>query len=234
MRSITIFNNKGGVGKTTLLCNLASYLAIRKKKRVLIIDADPQCNATTYLLEEELLIPIYDKREGTIYDVIIPLSRGKGYFKEVLPIIKSPGFRVDVLPGDPRLALAEDLLAADWISAKSGAPRGLQTTSVFAHLLTRCRKYETRCRKYDYVFFDVGPSLGAINRAVLIASDFFLLPMSSDIFSLRAIENISQSLLAWRKGIDGGLAQYKDGRRNVHFRRRAFRLAFAISELVLS
>jgi len=203
MRSITVFNNKGGVGKTTLLCNLASYMSIELHNKVLIVDADPQCNATTYLFDEDSVLEIYESKQGTIYNLINPLSRGKGYFEEPLPILKSTGFRVDVLPGDTRLALSEDLLAADWISAKSGAARGLQTTSVFAHLLSRCGKY-------DYVFFDVGPSLGAINRAVLLASDFFLLPMSSDIFSLRAIENISQSLEAWKKGIESGLAQFRD------------------------
>jgi cellulose biosynthesis protein BcsQ len=46
MRSITVFNNKGGVGKTTLLCNLASYMSIELHNKVLIVDADPQCNAT--------------------------------------------------------------------------------------------------------------------------------------------------------------------------------------------
>lgn len=51
MKSITVFNNKGGVGKTTVLCNLAAYLALRRNKKVLIVDADPQCNATNYLGE---------------------------------------------------------------------------------------------------------------------------------------------------------------------------------------
>jgi len=53
MKSIVVFNNKGGVGKTTLLCNLASFLSIKRGKRVLIIDADPQCNSSTYLVDIE-------------------------------------------------------------------------------------------------------------------------------------------------------------------------------------
>ena len=52
MESIAMFNNKGGVGKTTLLCNLAAYLCKARQKKVLVIDADPQCNSTTYALEE--------------------------------------------------------------------------------------------------------------------------------------------------------------------------------------
>ena len=55
MKSIAFFNNKGGVGKTTLLCNLAGYLSRRCEKKVLVIDADPQCNTTSYVLEELLV-----------------------------------------------------------------------------------------------------------------------------------------------------------------------------------
>ena len=53
MKAIAMFNNKGGVGKTTLLCNLASYLQTNIGKKILVIDADPQCNTTTYVLDEE-------------------------------------------------------------------------------------------------------------------------------------------------------------------------------------
>ena len=59
MISIAIFNNKGGVGKTSLLCNLAAYLKVRLNKRVLIVDADPQCNATIYVTPEEELEEIW-------------------------------------------------------------------------------------------------------------------------------------------------------------------------------
>src|SRR5690349_2266049 len=125
MESIVIFNNKGGVGKTTLLCNLAAYLQIEDKKKVLVVDADPQCNATAYLFPYPQIEEIYDKGEGTIYDIIRPVQRGKGYIKNSLPIIKSPNFKVDVIAGDPRLSLAEDFLGKDWVEGKSGDHRGL-------------------------------------------------------------------------------------------------------------
>jgi len=202
MTSITVFNNKGGVGKTTLLCNLASYLAQEKGSRVLIVDADPQCNATIYLFPEDRVIEIYEEKHGSINDLLNPLSKGKGYHSGKLPILKSSTFKVDLIPGNPKLALQEDLLATDWQQAQGGDARGLQTTLVFSELLQRCQSY-------DFVFFDLGPSLGAINRSVLLACDFFTIPMSSDIFSLQAIENISVSLVRWKNGLESGLAAHK-------------------------
>ena len=199
MKSIAFFNNKGGVGKTTLLCNVAGYLALHKQAKVLVIDADPQCNATQSLFADETLDAIYKKKSFTIDSVVKPLALGKGY-SDSLEVRKSRTFGVDVLVGDPRLALTEDLLATDWGHAVSGNVRGLRTTLLFRHLLNLCEEY-------DYVLFDVGPSLGAINRSVLLAVDYFLTPLSTDIFSLKALENISLSLVKWKKQFENAISQ---------------------------
>ncbi|RHR54628.1 hypothetical protein DWX10_09530 [Clostridium sp. AF18-27] len=83
MKAISIFNNKGGVGKTTLLCNLASYMLKRLGKKRLVIDADPQCNTTTYALDEEQFFNVYyEPTEFTIADVIPPLEDGNGYITQ--------------------------------------------------------------------------------------------------------------------------------------------------------
>lgn len=190
--SIAFFNNKGGVGKTTLLCNVAAFAAEERGLRVLVIDADPQCNATQYMFDDNKLSYFYEETSSfTLYNVIRPLSLGKGYSKDLI-VSKSPRFGVDVLPGDPRLALTEDLLAKDWGSAIGGDSRGMRTTLMFAELMKRCDDY-------DIVLFDVGPSLGSINRSVLLASDYFVAPMSIDIFSVKAIDNIAAWISRWRK-----------------------------------
>ena len=220
MQSIAFFNNKGGVGKTTLLCNVASYLALERQKKVLVIDADPQCNATQLLLEEKDVIELYDDTSNfTIHSVIHPLSIGKGYSKDVKPIFIQD-YGCDLIPGDPRLALKEDLLSKDWQDAVGGEIRGLRTSLLFNELLQRCADY-------DYVFFDMGPSLGSINRSVLLACDYFVSPMSIDIFSLKAIENITTAIIEWRKKLENGLAQVDDDLKDDIPSGAAFDLKFA-------
>ena len=206
MVSIAVFNNKGGVGKTTLLCNLASYLQIKKNKKILVIDADPQCNASIYVTSDDELEKLYsNSKTKTIYDIIRPLQRGNNYIgNSSIPIKSNENFGFDFILGDSRLSLMEDFLSADWIDGRNGGPRGLKTTFVFFDLLQKL------ANEYDYVFFDVGPSLGAINRCVLLSCDYFIMPMSSDIFSLKAVDNISKSLTEWKRYIDKGLKEYQN------------------------
>lgn len=200
MKSVAFFTNKGGVGKTTLVCNLAAHLAEYHRKRILVVDADPQTNATQYMFRDKVLDEIYVKKTAyTVYSMARPLSQGKG-FTASNEYRRSSSFGVDVLLGDPRLALIEDTLAADWNSA---GVRGLRTTFMF-------RNFLLSCRDYDYVFFDMGPSLGSINRSVLIGCDYFLLPISIDLFSIRATENISSWLKEWKKRLSIQLSSITD------------------------
>ena len=204
MKSIAFFNNKGGVGKTTLLCNLASYISKYRGKRVLIVDADPQSNSTAYLMPEEELDEYYMKFDSTnLFAYYESIARGKGFPAAPPFITRSERFGVDILPGHPKFALREDLLSKDWGEGLQGLERGLQTTFTFKHLLNQVAP------EYDFVFVDMGPALGAINRSILLAVDFFLTPMSADLFSLLAVENIIVSLAAWREELDMSLNIYK-------------------------
>lgn len=203
MKSIAFFNNKGGVGKTTLLCNVAAYFSIHLRKSVCVVDADPQCNATQYFFSDHVVEELYSKKSSfTINSIIEPLSSGEGY-SDKIKVEKAPRFGVDVLIGDPKLALTEDLLARDWGDAKAGEIRGIRTSLVFSELLSKLDNY-------DFVFFDVSPSLGAINRSILLSADYFVSPMSIDIFSLKAFENISSWIDDWSQDWVRGIANTRD------------------------
>lgn len=206
MKAISVFNNKGGVGKTTLLCNIASYLAKEKGKKVLIIDADPQCNATIYLFKDECIDAFYetDSKHKTIYNIVLPYKKGKDFLTlEDYPIEHSQGFGVDCLIGDTHLGIMEDFLSMEWLEACKGTERSMDTTFVFKKMVMEL------ATKYDYIFFDIGPSLGAINRAVLLSCDYFIIPMASDVFCLKAIDNISSSLDDWHHKYKDMLDEYE-------------------------
>ncbi len=206
MKAIAVFNNKGGVGKTTLLCNLAGYLHKHLGKNVLVIDGDPQCNTTTYVLDEEQFINVYyEPTEFTIADIVPSLEDGQGYISQ-FSAIKSTYFGFDLIPGNPKFASCEDFLASEWKDVKSSDLRGIKSTMLFVQFLTLCSTY-------DYVFFDMGPSLGAINRSILLASDYFITPMSTDVFSLLALENIGESIKNWSKMFNKGLENLDDSKR---------------------
>lgn len=194
MISVGFFNNKGGVGKTTLLCNVAASLGVAEHK-VLVVDADPQCNASAYLLpENELADILLNNKHSSIDSFYEPVRRGQGYSSDIPTIFSSERFRVDLIAGDPKLSLREDLLATDWAAMRNGEPRGFQTTYAIKELLSRLSNY-------DYVFVDMGPSLGALNRSVLLGVDYFLMPLSVDIFSLMAVSNILKSMTNWKEAL---------------------------------
>lgn len=208
MRSICVFNNKGGVGKTTFLCNMAGYLSRKLNMKILVVDADPQCNTTTYVLDDEQFYDVYyDPKCFTVADIIPPLEDGSGYIRK-FEVVTSSYFGFDVIPGNPQFAACEDFLASEWKDVKSYDVRGIRSTMVFMHFLTLCSQY-------DYVFFDMGPSLGAINRSILLACDYFITPMSSDVFSLLALGNIGKSIKQWGSLFNKGVENLEDDKKNL-------------------
>lgn len=210
MKSVCFFNNKGGVGKTTLLCNLGSFLAKKCSKSVLVLDADPQCNASAYLLEDEQLEAILRDGEHKSLDAFYePIRKGQGYPADLPTIVSSARFGVDLIVGDPKLSIREDLLATDWAATRNGEPRGFQTTFAIKYLLSRLENY-------DLVFIDMGPSLGALNRSVLLGADSFLMPLSVDIFSLMAIDNILKSFTSWKGALTDAIRKHQENE-GAHF-----------------
>src|SRR5437667_6111130 len=174
MISISMFNNKGGVGKTTLTCNVAGFFATQRKKRVLVIDCDPQCNCTQLVMGQEFTTDFYwgkakQKEITTIKDVLQPIEDGDSKINgNVKPLLSSKNrFQVDLLPGHPGFSIVEDRLGAAWHDLLGGDLGGIRKTNWNTEL---CR---TLADRYDLVFFDLGPSLGSINRSVLVGCDKF-------------------------------------------------------------
>ena len=181
------------------------------QKRVLIIDCDPQCNITQYVLGDEKTIDLYwpeksDKDEPkvrTILDVVQPIIDGDASInKNVKPMPASKNrFGVDLLPGNPRFSLFEDQLSQAWADIPSGKAGGFRVTNWLRSYL------ESNDSSYDIVFVDVSPSLGALNRSVLLACDKFVTPLGADAFSLLGVRNISRWIAGWIEYYKVGLEQ---------------------------
>jgi cellulose biosynthesis protein BcsQ len=189
-----MFNNKGGVGKTTLLCNLAAYLSLELNFKVLVVDCDPQCNTTQLIMGEDFASTFYWDQHSetvtTIADLLRPIQNGDASIaEEFQPIsLNRNRFGVDLIAGHPSLSFLEDKLSGAWSEASAGEIGGYRKTN-WARILSN--KYG---KNYDVILFDAGPSLGALNRSVLLGCDFFITPMGTDIFSILGIRNISNWL----------------------------------------
>lgn len=211
MKIVSFFNNKGGVGKTTLTGNIASFFSLELRKKVLIIDCDPQCNITQYILGDEKTINLYWPQGGpktsgksrTIMDIVQPIVDGDATVSmNVKPIAASGNrFGVDLLPGDPRFSLFEDQLSQAWNEIPSGKAGGFRVSNWLRSYLAAIRD------DYDVAFVDVSPSLGAINRSVLLSCDNFITPLGADAFSLLGVRNISRWISTWTEYYRVGLEQ---------------------------
>lgn len=193
---LTIFNHKGGVGKTTLTVNIAAALA-EQGKHVLLIDSDPQCNLTSYLLPDEDVDKLLDRSEGpkgrTIWSAVKPIADEFG--RDVKPLRPMPTVieNVRLIPGDIRMSQFEESLADSWASCfrrKLGAFRAITAIS---SLLTAVTNQDG----YDFVFYDTGPNIGSLNRVLLLDSDYFIVPVACDHFSTRALSTLGQTLKQW-------------------------------------
>jgi len=198
MISIAMFNNKGGVGKTTLTSNIASFISDTRQKRVLIVDCDPQCNSTQLLMGQEFATELYWNKNTnievtTISDILQPIEDGDSKISDrIIPVKSSETrFNVDLIPGDPKFSIIEDRLGSAWHELLGGDIGGIRKTNWNTFLIDALKN------NYDFVFYDLGPSLGSINRSVLIGCDYFITPMGTDIFSILGIKNITEWLSGW-------------------------------------
>lgn len=193
---LALFNHKGGVGKTTLTVNLAFALA-RLGKRVLLVDSDPQCNLTSYLVEANVVDRWLDEAEGkagkTIWSALSPVVQANKEAREIVPYERSD--EVFLIPGDIRLSEYEQTLNQSWTDCLQRKIRGFVETAALSELVTQCSK----ATKPDFVFYDVGPNIGPLNRAILLDCDYFIVPVACDYFSMRALKTLGYSIGNWIK-----------------------------------
>jgi len=187
MKSLTFFNNRAGVGKTTMTFNLAHMFA-RMNRTVAVLDCDPQCNLSALALSEDQLAEAVEAKPGegrTVAACLEPVRLGG--VEVHAPRLLEIGENVSILPGDLSLSLFEDMLVR-------GADSGLHDVTALERLMAMI---DDACDA-DIMLFDVGPSLGALNHAVLFACDAIVLPLAPDLLSLRGMKLVGQTVAGWK------------------------------------
>lgn len=183
------------MGKTTLTVNLAGALAERDH-RVLIVDTDPQCNSTSYLIADDVVDELLDESDGpngqTVWSAVRPISEGTGPLRLINPI-ESGIDGVFILPGDIRLSEFESDLADFWGQALQRRIRGFRGTSALSELVNAVAEDI----EADYVLYDSGPNIGPLNRAILLDCDGLIVPVACDLFSMRALKTLGRTLVEW-------------------------------------
>lgn len=191
---LTFFNNKGGVGKTSLIYHLA-WMFASLRKRVVIFDIDPQANLTAAFLTEEKIEETWDvqAKGSTIYQCVKPLT-GVGDIAE--PVMQNIAADLYFLPGDVGLSGYEDALSNEWPQSMgdNNLYRPIRILSSFWQVMQMAASKV----QADIVLVDIGPNLGAINRSVLIATDFVVIPLGADLFSLQGLRNLGPTLKSWK------------------------------------
>lgn len=195
---IAMFNNKGGVSKTTTSFNLGWMLAERGHS-VVLVDADPQCNLTGMVLDlagESALEHFYESNPGrNIRAALEPAFQSRPRAVEPVDCVPVDGVQgLYLLPG--HIGLAEDETSLGIAQQLSETIQALQNLpGSFRYL------FDKTADKYgaDYVIVDLSPGLGAVNQNLVATADFVIIPASPDVFSVMAMESLARVLPRWKR-----------------------------------
>lgn len=191
---LTFFNNKGGVGKTSLVYHL-SWMLADMGRRVLACDFDPQANLTAAFLDEDQVEKLWldGQPVKTVYRAIEPLTAVGDLQKPDLEMIDR---NLALLPGDLALSGFEDQLSSEWTQTLGST--NLYRPFRVVTALWQVAQLGAEQISADIILVDVGPNLGAINRSGLLGSDFVVVPLGADLFSLQGLRNLGPTLRRWR------------------------------------
>ncbi|MCP5106150.1 MAG: ParA family protein [bacterium] len=205
MKTIALFNNKGGVGKTTLVYHIAWMMAEQGQK-VLAVDLDPQSNLSSMFLPDEILEEIWSDEQPhkSILACIEPILEGTGDFQPAH--VQKITENLHLIVGDLGMSQFEDKLSDSWPKCLGGDPAAFRSMTAFYRIMHQAAE----ANGIEVLLIDVGPNLGAINRAALIAAEHIVMPMAPGLFSLQGLKNLGPMLSSWRKGWKQRLEQKPD------------------------
>jgi len=209
---ISIFNNKGGVGKTTLVWNVADTLA-RKGKRVLMVDFDPQCNLSLAVLGDETFkgkLPTENVPYGTTVRAYLQrFLQNTGDFEFFAHTGMHTHSDAKLVAGDfwvnvysESLSVGSDLLTGTGI-AKYAVLRDMIS-------LANKKEMDNQSEPFDYAIIDLPPSFGSLVRAALYSSNYFIVPCTSDTFSSYCIGLIGNMLPTFFADWESGYKRFRD------------------------
>jgi cellulose biosynthesis protein BcsQ len=162
---------------------------------VIAADLDPQANLTAAFIDEDRLEEVWEGNNSynTIFRCVQPLLKGTGDI--AMPELERIEDGLSLFIGDLQLSGFEDELSSQWPDCLDGKERAFRVISAFWRLLDGAANQSSA----DLVLVDLGPNLGAINRAALIAADYIIVPLSPDLFSLQGLKNLGPTVARWRK-----------------------------------
>ncbi|TXK93418.1 cobalamin biosynthesis protein CobQ [Methylococcaceae bacterium CS1] len=208
-KTISVFNNKGGVGKTSIIWNLAATLS-EMDKRVLLIDFDPQCNLSIAAIGSDefsaLLKTSTQHPYGqTVKAFALPYIQQNriGNIYTVSPKKSTKNGNLHIVPGDFWLNSFSDILNVGTdVIAGSGLYR-----FILPNLITEESQRKNNI-EYDYVLIDLPPSFNTLVRSSLYCSDYFLVPCTPDLFSSYCVGLIGEMLPLFIQDWEQGKARY--------------------------
>lgn len=199
---ISLFNHKGGVSKTTTTFNLGWTLA-NKGIKTLIVDADPQCNLTAYVLrlqKKQSIDAFYkDVDNDNLYSKLHPIITGKTLNIDAIRPADTLNDKLKLVAGHLSMSDFDIQVTGGLLSAEGGF---LQFMAQFVGALNAVIRKTAKQNQCQLILVDMSPSSGAMNRSILMSSDYFLIPTSPDFFSYQAIQSLGDMFINWNDSFE--------------------------------